>query len=131
MGSHSIRRRLVCSSRLVFALATTGCSSSPSGSTCSKSGASNGVSASAGTSTLDASGAKPLTGISLVIHFSRGGESYWRGGRKVLSQGNTAILAKEIAAQTGADAYEILPARPYSSDYADAVARNVREEQEN
>ncbi|HCA04312.1 MAG TPA: flavodoxin [Ruminococcaceae bacterium] len=43
---------------------------------------------------------------SLVVYFSRAGEQYEVG---VIEKGNTAIVADMIAAQTGADSFEILP----------------------
>lgn len=67
---------------------------------------------------------------SLVVYFSRTGSNYWHGGQKNLRVGNTAILAKEIARQTGADLYKIVPKNPYSDDYMDTVARNMQEERD-
>ncbi len=43
----------------------------------------------------------------LVVYFSRTGEQYTVG---VIDEGNTAIVAKMIADQTGADLFEVLPA---------------------
>jgi flavodoxin len=42
----------------------------------------------------------------LVVYFSRTGEQYTVG---VIDEGNTAIVAKMIADQTGADLFEVLP----------------------
>ena len=42
----------------------------------------------------------------LVVYFSRTGEQYTVG---VIDEGNTAIVAKMIAEETGADLFEILP----------------------
>ena len=42
----------------------------------------------------------------LIIYFSRTGEQYTVG---VIDEGNTAIAAKMIAEQTGADLFEVLP----------------------
>ena len=42
----------------------------------------------------------------LVVYFSRTGEQYNVG---VIEEGNTAIVARMIAAETGADLFEILP----------------------
>lgn len=50
----------------------------------------------------------------LVVYFSRTGENYSVG---VVEEGNTARLAKEIAAQTGAELFEIVPAVAYPEDY--------------
>ncbi len=50
----------------------------------------------------------------LIAYFSRAGENYNVG---TISEGNTAKLAKEIAAQTGGDLFEIVPAVPYPDSY--------------
>ena len=50
----------------------------------------------------------------LVAYFSRTGENYNVG---TISEGNTAKLAKEIAAQTGADLFEIVPVNEYPESY--------------
>ncbi len=42
----------------------------------------------------------------LVVYFSRTGEQYTVG---VIEEGNTAIVAKMIAEQTGADLFEVIP----------------------
>lgn len=50
---------------------------------------------------------EPVSGNNiLVIYFSRTGEQYNVG---VIEKGNTAIVAEEIAEQTGADLFEVLP----------------------
>ena len=86
-------------------------------------------SGSAGTDNATTPSAGSNTNVkSLVVYFSRAGENYWDGDRKNLKKGNTAVLAEEIAKQTGADVYEIVAADPYSDDYGATVARNVREE---
>ena len=46
----------------------------------------------------------------LVVYFSRTGEQYGVG---VIDEGNTAIVARMIAEQTGADTFEILPSDDY------------------
>ena len=53
---------------------------------------------------------KPVRTEILVVYFSRTGEQYNVG---VIYEGNTAIVAKIIAAETGADMYEILPLEDY------------------
>lgn len=53
----------------------------------------------------------------LVAYFSRSGENYVNGEIVELSVGNTALAAKEIAAQMGGDLYEIRPLNPYSENY--------------
>ena len=50
----------------------------------------------------------------LVAYFSRTGENYNVG---TINEGNTAKLAKEIAAQTGAELFEIMPVNEYPESY--------------
>lgn len=64
----------------------------------------------------------------LVVYFSRPGEN-WNVG--VIEEGNTAKLAKTIAAQTGADLFEIVPETPYPSDYDSTLDIATREKNEN
>ncbi|WP_336714142.1 flavodoxin [Arthrobacter sp. USHLN218] len=45
-----------------------------------------------------------------------------------LETGNTEILARTIADRTGCDLYRIEASDPYSGNYDDTVARNVREQ---
>jgi len=63
----------------------------------------------------------------LVIYFSRTGENYKVG---VIEEGNTAILAKMIAEKTGADTFEVVPAKEYPEGY-DECCDVALEEQEN
>jgi flavodoxin len=53
-------------------------------------------------------------GRTLVVFFSHTGENYNVG---VITEGNTAVIAKMIAAKTGADSFEIKPVRPYPKTY--------------
>ena len=53
-------------------------------------------------------------GKSLVVYFSRVDENYSVG---TITEGNTAILAKMIAAKTGADVFEIVPEKAYPKQY--------------
>lgn len=46
----------------------------------------------------------------LVVYFSHTGENYAVGD---ISEGNTAIIAKMIADETGADIFEVKPVKPY------------------
>lgn len=64
----------------------------------------------------------------LIACFSRPGENYHYGGRRVLEVGNTEVLAGLIRDRTGADIYRIRPADPYPAGYDEAVARNRREQ---
>jgi len=63
----------------------------------------------------------------LVTNFSRAGENYSVG---VVEEGNTAILAKEIAAQTGADLFEIVPVVAYPETYDECLEVATREQRE-
>lgn len=54
----------------------------------------------------------------LVAYFSRAGENYSVG---TVSEGNTAIVAEIIAAQTGGDLFEIVPVTPYPSNYSEML----------
>ena len=70
----------------------------------------------------------PKTNI-LVVYFSRTGEQYNVG---VIDEGNTAIVAKAIAAETGADVFEILPATDYYPyTYAELTDVAKKEQNEN
>ena len=66
------------------------------------------------------------TGKILIAYFSRAGENYSVGE---IDEGNTAKLAKEIAAQTGGTLFEIEPVTPYPSVYSEMlpVATNERQ----
>ena len=55
-----------------------------------------------------------LEGKAIVVYFSHTGENYSVG---VISEGNTAKVAKVIAAKTGADIFEIKEAKPYPQSY--------------
>ena len=61
---------------------------------------------------------------SIVIYFSHTGENYAVGN---IAVGNTAKVAKEIAAQTGAATWEIKEAKPYPANYDECVALAKKE----
>lgn len=65
-------------------------------------------------------------GNSLVVYFSRTGEQYNVG---VIGEGNTAIVAKEIAKQTGADLFEILPQEDTYPTTYDELTEVAKQEQ--
>lgn len=67
----------------------------------------------------------------LLIFFSRAGENYFHGGRKVLEVGNTEVVAGFISDALSCDVFEIRPVEPYSDRYDPTVERNVREQSEN
>lgn len=64
----------------------------------------------------------------LLAYFSRAGENYYYGGRTHLTVGNTEVLAGMIGQHIACDVYRIEPGDPYPDDYAETVARNVREQ---
>ena len=65
----------------------------------------------------------------LVVYFSRTGEQYNVG---VIEEGNTAIVARMIAAETGADLFEILPTDDhYPLTYNELTDVAKREQREN
>ena len=57
-------------------------------------------------------------GKAIVVYFSHTGENYSVG---VIREGNTAKVAKVIAAKTGADIFEIKEAKPYPQSYDECV----------
>ena len=62
----------------------------------------------------------------LVVYFSRTGKQYGVG---LINEGNTAIAAKEIALQTGADLFEILPEIDVYPLSYDALLETAKQEQ--
>ena len=73
--------------------------------------------------------AAALTGVSaaeksIVVYFSHTGENYAVGN---ITEGNTAKVAKVIAAKTGSDLYEIKEAQPYPVEYQACVELAKRE----
>ncbi len=67
----------------------------------------------------------------LLVFFSRAGENYFHGGRKVLEVGNTEVVAGFIRDALRCDVFEIRPVEPYSNRYDPTVERNLREQNEN
>ncbi len=63
----------------------------------------------------------------LVTYFSHAGENYNVG---VIEEGNTAKLAKVIAAQTGADLFEIVPVVDYPHSYDECLEVATAEQRE-
>ncbi|MGW2288095.1 flavodoxin [Streptomyces phaeochromogenes] len=64
----------------------------------------------------------------LLAYFSRAGENYSYGGRTNLKVGNTEVLAEMISERIQCDVHRIEAVDPYSDDYNETVARNVREQ---
>ena len=73
---------------------------------------------SAETSSVSADAAAIPEGKAIVVYFSHTGENYSVG---VITEGNTAKVAKVIAAKTGADIYEIKEAKPYPHSYDECI----------
>ncbi|MDD3260398.1 MAG: flavodoxin [Oscillospiraceae bacterium] len=63
----------------------------------------------------------------LVVYFSHTGKNYVNGSITELKKGNTAVAAEMIAAITGADLFEIEPAREYPFHYQDCTAAAQKE----
>ncbi|WP_405483504.1 flavodoxin [Streptomyces sp. NBC_00009] len=64
-----------------------------------------------------------------MAYFSRPGENYYYGRRTTLKTGNTEVLARMISERIECDVHRIEAVDPYSDDYDETVARNVREQQ--
>ncbi|MCD8327509.1 MAG: flavodoxin [Ruminococcus sp.] len=64
----------------------------------------------------------------IVIYFSLAGEQYSVG---VIEEGNTSIIARMIAEQTGADLFEIEAAEPYPQTYSELLDVSRQEMSEN
>ena len=62
----------------------------------------------------------------LVLYFSRTGEQYVVG---VIEEGNTAVVAKMIAEETGADLMEVLPADDHYPMTYDELTEVAKQEQ--
>ena len=77
----------------------------------------------AGILSVGTAAAKPL-----VVYFSRVDENYSVGN---ITEGNTAIIAKMIAAKTGADIFEIKPVKSYPKSYKECTDVAKKEQKEN
>lgn len=53
----------------------------------------------------------------LIAYFSRAGENYFSGTLRTVSTGNTELVARKIAQETGAPLFRIDPLCPYARDY--------------
>ncbi|MCT9084710.1 flavodoxin [Streptomyces fulvoviolaceus] len=86
---------------------------------------------SSGTATESSERPAPASGSGkrvLLAYFSRPGENYSYGGRTNLKTGNTEVLARMISERIECDVHRIEAVAPYSDDYDETVARNVREQ---
>ena len=68
--------------------------------------------------------AMATTNKTLVVYYSRTGENYAVGN---IAEGNTAIVAKMIAAKTGADLFEIKTVKAYAADYNTCIEEAKKE----
>ena len=59
---------------------------------------------------------------SLIAFYSRGGENYFGGSIREVTEGNTKIASGILQELTGADLFQIEQATPYSSNYKECVA---------
>ena len=64
------------------------------------------------------------TNKSLVVYYSRTGENYAVGN---IAEGNTAIVAKMIAAKTGADLFEVKTVKAYAAAYDECIEEAKKE----
>jgi len=85
-------------------------SSTAAGSAASSAAASSGAAAEPSSS----SAASAAAGTAAVVFYSRADENYQVG---TIDEGNTAKVAKEIAAQTGAALVEVKPVNAYPTGY--------------
>ncbi len=88
----------------------------------------SGSSASPKAETSAKKDAAPSGKRALVAYFSRADENYNVG---YIEKGNTKILAEMIAEATGADIFEIVPAKPYPKEYTPATEIAKKEKNEN
>ena len=75
-----------------------------------------------------ATSSAPAGKRALVVYFSRADENYVVGN---VEKGNTRILAEMIAEATGADTFEIKPAKPYPKEYTPATEVAKQEKNDN
>lgn len=71
---------------------------------------------------------KYAPGEAIVVVYSRTGNNYAVGNIKV---GNTMKVAKTIAAEVGAEVYEVKEATPYAADYDECTRQAKNELREN
>ena len=84
--------------------------------------------ASESTSASSSAAAAAASSSAAVVFYSRIGENYQVG---VIEEGNTAKVAKEIAAQTGAELIEVKPAKAYPDGYDACCDVALAEQEEN
>lgn len=57
----------------------------------------------------------------IIIYYSRAGENYFGGQYRYVEVGNTEIVARKIAEETGAQLFKIEQKVPYAADYRSCV----------
>ncbi|GAA3613656.1 flavodoxin [Kineosporia mesophila] len=117
-----ISRRLLLQNGLIGAALTatmTGCSSDEPVSTTPE----------ATRASTDPAPSVPGAGV-LLVYFSRAGENYFNGGRRVLEVGNTEVLADMITERIKCDVYRIEAADSYPEAYEPTVQRNSQEQED-
>ena len=80
------------------------------------------------TSASSSAAAAAASSSAAVVFYSRIGENYQVG---VIEEGNTAKVAKEIAAQTSAELIEVKPAKAYPDGYDACCDVALAEQEEN
>lgn len=65
--------------------------------------------------------------LAVVIYFSRSGQNKQSGQLQYINIGNTAILAKKIGQQSGAQSMELQVAEPYDAEYHATLIRSRQE----
>jgi flavodoxin len=121
--SNTVRRRSLMSGALLLVTGQAACARDDSGR--SRSSAPSPTVAPSETRTT-----VPSSGSSVILaYFSRAGENYYHGDRIDLEVGNTEVVAGLIADRIGCEVHRIEGAEPYSDDYDETVARNVREQE--
>lgn len=53
----------------------------------------------------------------IIVYYSRAGENYFNGSMKVISKGNTEVVAEKISQMTGAPLFKVQQKVPYSEQY--------------
>ena len=72
-------------------------------------------------------GNEMLNNKTLVIYFSRANENYNVG---TVDVGNTALLAQVAIEELKADSFEIVPTKPYPTDYQETIEQATREREQ-
>ena len=65
-------------------------------------------------------------GKSLVVYFSLAGDQYNVG---IIKEGNTSIIAKFIAEETGSELFELETQKPYPTDSYSRLTQIAKDEQ--